>query len=459
MVRRSLQAALFALACSSVVVSTSPGLAGPSGLPWPSGWGCWDPQFDSFRGRASDAYVMFLGRSDRTSVVNSMRSRYIGKFKDLPGKLVLSFPMLTNDISGRFAQCAAGDYDQYVRDAANALKGHGLGDTIVRLGWEPNGNFPWSVGGDRWDRRGDYLQCFRRQVDIFRSIIPNVQIEWDNRRRGAIRGPVQAIYPGNDYVDIIGVMLYDRWDIHTNEAEWDEQYMERDKYGGLRGIGTYLEFARQNGKKFSVPEWAVSNNDNDPSSFDNPFFVRRMYQFFDENASDIAFEGYFNCGAKTSGYTLTPETINPRAAAAYAEAWRDGAPEPEPEPVRYQAENATRSGAKVSKEHSGYTGTGFVDYENRVGPYIEWRVTASKAGPADLTFRYANGSGSNRPVSVTVNGITVSSSYVFGPTGAWTNWSTKTLSTNLKAGTNTVRARSTGSSGGPNMDRLDLLVK
>lgn len=298
----------------------------PSGLGWRSGVACWDAAFDRYRKRPSDVYVHFVGKSTRRSVIRTVRNSYTGAFARRPGRLSLSFPMLTNDIAGQFAQCARGKFDGYVKDVANGLRERGITDPIIRIGWEANGTFPWSLGD--WPSRSQaYVQCFRRQAKIFRSRLPGVQIDWTNRRGSALPYSVERIYPGDKYVDIIGVMIYDRWPVHRTQSDWDNAYWLRDKFGGPKGLGTYLQMARDHGKKLSISEWAVSNNRNDPESFDNPYFVERMQRFFKKHSKILAYEAYFNCGSargegSNGGYRLAPETANPRTASAYRRIWR-----------------------------------------------------------------------------------------------------------------------------------------
>ncbi|GAA0941999.1 discoidin domain-containing protein [Nonomuraea longicatena] len=121
----------------------------------------------------------------------------------------------------------------------------------------------------------------------------------------------------------------------------------------------------------------------------------------------------------------------------------------------HQAESAVLSQAFVDTKHAGYTGTGFVDYVNTVGGYVEFSVTASTAGPAKLTFRYANGTTADRPLAVAVNGTSVATP-AFTPTGAWATWQSVEVPATLVAGTNTVRATATTATGGPNLDRLTV---
>ncbi|GAA2353995.1 discoidin domain-containing protein [Nonomuraea africana] len=121
----------------------------------------------------------------------------------------------------------------------------------------------------------------------------------------------------------------------------------------------------------------------------------------------------------------------------------------------YQAEDATLSQASVASNHAGFTGSGFVDYVNTVGGYVEWTVTAATAGAHTLTFRYANGTTANRPLAVAVNGA-AAVSRDFPGTGAWSTWADVSLTATLNAGANTVRATATAASGGPNLDRLTV---
>jgi endoglucanase len=123
-------------------------------------------------------------------------------------------------------------------------------------------------------------------------------------------------------------------------------------------------------------------------------------------------------------------------------------------PVTYQSENATISQGLVESNHAGFTGTGFVNFDNLTGSYVQYSVSAAAAGAHSLTFRYANGTAVNRPVNITVNGSTAVSNLAFPGTGAWTTWTTVTTNVTLAAGTNTIRTTATTANGGPNADSL-----
>jgi hypothetical protein len=118
-------------------------------------------------------------------------------------------------------------------------------------------------------------------------------------------------------------------------------------------------------------------------------------------------------------------------------------------PTRLEAENAVISQGVVESNHTGFSGAGFVNLDNVTGSYVEFTVT----GPiAQVAVRYANGTTTNRPMSV--NGITVN----FPPTANWDTWATATVPLALGAGPHAVRLTSTTANGGPNLDYLEFTV-
>jgi len=88
----------------------------------------------------------------------------------------------------------------------------------------------------------------------------------------------------------------------------------------------------------------------------------------------------------------------------------------------YEAEDAAASGTVVKSEKPGFTGTGYQDYQNATGDYVEWTVGAAVAGDYTLTFRYANGGSGDRPLEIRLNGNVIEASLSFAPTGAWDEW-------------------------------------
>ncbi|MFD8493064.1 carbohydrate-binding protein [Amycolatopsis sp. NPDC059657] len=141
--------------------------------------------------------------------------------------------------------------------------------------------------------------------------------------------------------------------------------------------------------------------------------------------------------ALTAGLVVTPAT----AMAA---------------PVRYETETspAVCTGT-IDTNWPGYSGSGFCNGNNATGAYAQFTVSVSSAGNATLAMRYANGTSSGRSADILVNGTKVHS-VVFGATGAWSTWATKSLTVPLPAGSAAIRISPTDSGGLPNLDYLDL---
>ncbi|WP_379141471.1 discoidin domain-containing protein [Paenibacillus sp. sgz500992] len=123
----------------------------------------------------------------------------------------------------------------------------------------------------------------------------------------------------------------------------------------------------------------------------------------------------------------------------------------------YEAEAAALSGgAKTNTDHTGYTGSAFVDGYLVQGATTAFTVTAATAGSYNVSLRYANASGSTRTLSVYVNGTKVKQTSL--PNLAnWDTWSIQDEILTLSAGNNTISYKyDSGDTGNVNMDHLVL---
>ncbi|WP_084557610.1 glycoside hydrolase family 88 protein [Hamadaea tsunoensis] len=121
----------------------------------------------------------------------------------------------------------------------------------------------------------------------------------------------------------------------------------------------------------------------------------------------------------------------------------------------YEAESATVFHGTVDADHTGYTGSGFVNSTNEAGAYVEWSVPATSASAVTLVIRYSEGVAAGRPATVALNGTTVATPS-FPSTVDWNTWSTQSVPVTLAAGTNRVRVTSTTVDGLANLDSLTV---
>ncbi|MEO0604175.1 MAG: sulfatase-like hydrolase/transferase, partial [Myxococcota bacterium] len=103
----------------------------------------------------------------------------------------------------------------------------------------------------------------------------------------------------------------------------------------------------------------------------------------------------------------------------------------------------------------GYTGLGYLDMGGDVGDAFEFDVGTAVAGLHTLEFRFANGSGFDRPLAVSVGGSTQTVS--FPATGSWDTWQVSAVDVTLPAGVSRVRVANTIANG-PNLDQVAVTL-
>jgi hypothetical protein len=281
---------------------------------WLSGWGAWAK-----------------GKPDR---------RLILGIPIVPGPLDGSGPTKGDIDVGKPVSLelgATGAYDHHYTRLARALVEHGLGNTILRLGWEFNGDwYAWRAEG----KAAAFAAYWRRIVTAMRAVPGTEQLHfcW-NPSLGNQRMPAESAWPGDEFVDFIGLDVYDvswvpdtyPWPKGTTEADVEAR---RTKAWDLwirtpeRGLTWWARFAAAHGKKLAVPEWGVCEGPDDHGGLDDVRFVERMHDFVTDPAGGIAFHCYFDAKASDGRHELSPggkgarESAFPRASARFRELFR-----------------------------------------------------------------------------------------------------------------------------------------
>jgi hypothetical protein len=296
-------------AANTKAVATRPG----SGLPWASGvyltanTPAAVSAFAAWRGRPVDLVEAWLSQASWATITDPawLYQRWAGSGYPM----VFSVPMLPNVKGVSIQACAKGAYNAQWRKFGKVISSYGLGTSIIRLGWEFNGN--WY----RWNAADPvaWVRCWRQAVTAARSTAPGLRWDWNVNRgvSSALADPTRA-YPGNQYVSIIGIDSYDWWPSATTAAGWKRQL------NGPQGLNYWLAFAKAHGKKLSVPEWGNEWHGL-TSGGDDPAYVWHMRAFFAAHASRIAYEINFQNRVST-GVSYMLGTV-PKAAAAYKAAF------------------------------------------------------------------------------------------------------------------------------------------
>jgi glycosyl hydrolase family 26 len=292
---------------------------GPSGLPWLSGVNLRGSEgFPAWRGRPVD---VILDYNDRPGGWGSFEHPFpLDTFSGNPAKLIISIPAYPKD-QGSLAECANGAYNTHWQNFGRNLVAAGRSDTIVRLNWEFNGLFDPAPGGNwYWQPRNDqanFVKCWQQVSRAIRTTDPQVIMDWTFNAHASPNisgGNPYSAYPGDEYVDIIGIDSYDMYPSSRNDAEWNAQCNEAN------GLCYMLNFARQHGKKAGIGEWGVVTcGGGGTGGGDNPFYIQKMYDTFKANVDIIYYEAYFNNSeANNVCSSLIPPQVNaPNSAAKY----------------------------------------------------------------------------------------------------------------------------------------------
>ncbi|MBN1757727.1 MAG: carbohydrate-binding protein, partial [Chitinispirillaceae bacterium] len=116
--------------------------------------------------------------------------------------------------------------------------------------------------------------------------------------------------------------------------------------------------------------------------------------------------------------------------------------------LHYEAENASLSGgAARNTNHSGYSGTGFVDgYYYSSTAMVTFTVTVPVAGSYNLTLHYSAGNGTSTNTGLYVNGTKIKN-ITCNTTYNWELWADVMEMVTLRAGDNTIAWKAESRSG------------
>jgi hypothetical protein len=204
-------------------------------------------------------------------------------------QLILQVDLIPTGVEGTSGpsaweqSCAAGNFDQYAAQLGTNLVAAGLGNSVIRLGAEMNGTWETDFMGTTTQEQNWWAACFANEVTALRAAAgEHFLIDWDvNACKGAYS--YANFYPGNAYVDIVGLDLYDvDCDTPNNSVTFSQ--LANEPFG----LADFEAFAAAQGKPMSFPEWGLQPS---PSA-DDPGFIDGMASTVANG--DFAFESYFD---------------------------------------------------------------------------------------------------------------------------------------------------------------------
>lgn len=248
---------------------------------------------------------------DNPWVIGADGSAYTGWVAENPqvNQIVLEQDLIPSNLANASnplpweQACAAGDYDSYATTFGQNLVAAGLQNTVIRLGTEMNGPWENDFMGTTTQEEGLWATCFANEVTAMRQASgEHFLFDW-NPNACYENVPFANYYPGNQYVDILGLDTYDTGcDAPTTQLTFTQL---ADEPGGL---ASFEAFAQAQGKPISFPEWGL---DSSPSG-DDPGYVDGIGSTVAND--DVAFQEYFDM---TDEGTLMLSSATPLSVAAY----------------------------------------------------------------------------------------------------------------------------------------------
>jgi Glycosyl hydrolase family 26 len=263
-------------------------------------------EFGTWLGRQPTVAVDFLADNSWEHIASPVW--WADRWARSPYRMVYSVPLLP-DTGGSLQAGAAGDYNVHFRRLAETLVARRQANAILRLGWEFN------LPNHRWTAKDDpaAFAAYWRQIVTTMRAVPGARFEFDwcpNLGTQAV-APERA-YPGDAYVDYIGLDAYDvGWGQNWTDPVWRWNWILTQAHG----LQWHRSFAAAHGKPMSYPEWGLWIRPDGHGGGDNPHYIERMSEWF--QANNVAYHSYFEAAPAGDGEHELMGSLFPRGAAAY----------------------------------------------------------------------------------------------------------------------------------------------
>ncbi|HVU74099.1 MAG TPA: glycosyl hydrolase [Mycobacteriales bacterium] len=265
--------------------------------------------FARYRGSKLDVVSVIVPRTSWSDLAAA--TWVVDDYAGFKGRISIALPLNVNTPGSTLAQVANGKYDTYYKALLQHIVAAGRANSFIRLGWEFNGDwYPWAAHSP-----STFKAAFRHVSTLIHKVSPKLRVEWNgNYGYSQVKhNPFSALYPGDAYVNIIGVDAYDRkWFKVTDEQGW-QNYLQLQG-----GLDQWFTFAMKHHKKFSIPEWALFSD----GGRDNAFYIQKMHGYFQQHAAQLAYESYFNASGSDQRSSLYAPVQNPKASKTYAKLWK-----------------------------------------------------------------------------------------------------------------------------------------
>jgi hypothetical protein len=217
--------------------------------------------------------------------------------------LIVTQNLIPQQLQGSdwLAQGASGAYEGHARALARNLVRAGMGNVVIRLAHEANGNWyddsiPATASGD-----AQWIRFWDNTVSAMRSVA-GADFTFDWCVNAGYRDiPLADFYPGDRYVNVIGVDAYDSL---AGSAAGNRV---KTILGEPDGLYAVRAFARAHHKPLSIPEWGIGPAGQGGTDGDDPAYVSAIAHVV--KSGGVLYQSLFTDGAEGKEMLNAPKSL------------------------------------------------------------------------------------------------------------------------------------------------------
>ena len=300
--------------------------------------------FDATTGTHSTIAADYLptnsGWSGMDGRGGSLRWLFADGWTGTPYTLSLGVPIIptgsAGDPLGTLANGATGAYNAYFVILARTLVAAGESNAYLRLGWEFDGGWTaWNATTPTSE--ANFAAYFRQIVKAMRSVPgEKFRFVWnpDAEAFSTRSYNVALAYPGNAYVNVIGLDAYDQaWVTPLTPVNaWNEST--------LPALVAGERFAVAHDKPLAMDEWGTAIRSDGHGLGDDPLYVGDMIAWMRNPANHVLYEAYFDYDGRGTNSAITDGRF-PNSLAAFRSGFKRTA-------VRTEAVRTETGGVKAA---------------------------------------------------------------------------------------------------------------
>jgi hypothetical protein len=262
--------AVVGLSSTSAEAASTPGPR--SKLPWVSGAylehsGGKVVPYEQGRGRKLDAIVVFPARENESAMLNDWWWQAVTPVTNDGGLAVITVPLWAQN------QNVYTNTTSLFTKLGQQIQSKGIASrTVVRVGWEMN--LPGQYWNVTTNNRAQWVANFKRAVNLLRQYAPGVKIAFNPNEGNSqtnLSNIGQLATDLKDYFEYVGPDYYNWYPQADTQAQWDARYTSS------YGMKYWEDWAKANGKGFTVPEWGGAPTFNNSTAV---FYTQKMVERF-----------------------------------------------------------------------------------------------------------------------------------------------------------------------------------